>query len=499
MGFLLLMLQLQIHILYRLRTCLYNSEQLSSKDGSSDERLRQERQPREAPPLLPPHPPTKSREEPFRSIDIPPYPIPMSTEPPQPFSLENQEYFLKWDHAYLYDSRVEWRIELDLKLVKATILSVLECLGISQNNVEVEFRIEGGYNKIYTVKTGDVESSKIMEYIFRVSMPIDPYYKTEADVATTELVRHFTNIPVPVIYAYDSSTRNPLGLEWMLMEKVEGKELADGWKEMNDEEHIRTIRKVADWANELSNLKSDKIGSTYLRWTDSKLEFFIGPSTNYRFCKYRRLLYNVHRGPFSSTADFYDAMLDVQQQELDDPFYIDLLNSGFVQDESGDNNYDQKTKEEKLIYDDFILKRYGPQTRWGKKTRPALTALKLAMPEFRYHLDTLGLETTIIHEDLSFYNIFIDKDANLIALLDWEYVQFLPLIHSSTYPGLFDSDDVEERFQEVYKERLKELSSPLLICFREGQFFETNLLDRVIDVEKHDNRTIKWVAAHLRD
>ena len=394
-----------------------------------------------------------------------------------------------WHHPFFGDSQAEWRIELDLKLVKATILPVLERLGISQDKVEVEFLIEGGYNKIYTVKTGDVESCNIMEYILRVSIPIDPYYKTEADVVTTELVRHFTSIPVPVIYAYDSSARNPLGLEWILMEKVEGKELADGWKEMNDDEHIRAIRKVADWTNELSILKSDKIGSTYLRWTDSKLEFFIGPSTNFRFCKNRRLLYKVHRGPFSSTGDFYDALLDVQQHELDDPFYIDLLDSGLVEDESGDKDYDQMTKEEQLMYDDFRLKRFGPQARWGKRTRPALMALQLAMPKLRYLLDTLGLETSIIHDDLSLYNIFSDDEANLVALLDWEHVQFLPLIHSSKFPGLFGSDDIEERFQEVYKERLKELNSPLLICFRKGKFFETSLLDRVGNVVESDDRT----------
>lgn len=55
------------------------------------------------------------------------------------------------------------------------------------------FFADGGSNRVYTIQ------STARNYVFRVAFPIDPYYKTEADVTTSELVRHSTTIRVPTI------------------------------------------------------------------------------------------------------------------------------------------------------------------------------------------------------------------------------------------------------------------------------------------------------------
>lgn len=68
--------------------------------------------------------------------------------------------------------------------------------------------------------------------VFRATLPVHPYKKTESDNPTIEIVRHFTNIPVPFVYAFDSSMQNPLGLEWILMDKVNGKPLRETWFDM---------------------------------------------------------------------------------------------------------------------------------------------------------------------------------------------------------------------------------------------------------------------------
>lgn len=47
-----------------------------------------------------------------------------------------------------------------------------------------------------------------------------------SEVATMALVRSH-GIPVPVIYGYSTNINNPVGAEYILMEKVKGKSLGD--------------------------------------------------------------------------------------------------------------------------------------------------------------------------------------------------------------------------------------------------------------------------------
>jgi hypothetical protein len=79
-----------------------------------------------------------------------------------------------------------------------------------------------------------------------------------------EFARLQNTIPLPRVYMFDSSGENELGLEWMIMEKIDGHtldsviedELSMGQKE-------RVYRDVAGWVHQLSTLQFDKIGSLY--------------------------------------------------------------------------------------------------------------------------------------------------------------------------------------------------------------------------------------------
>jgi aminoglycoside phosphotransferase len=66
----------------------------------------------------------------------------------------------------------------------------------------------------------------------RVSLPVDPRYKTESEVATTEFVRQKTSLPVPRIIAFDSH-ENELGFEWILMDMMPGLTLRKRWRKMS--------------------------------------------------------------------------------------------------------------------------------------------------------------------------------------------------------------------------------------------------------------------------
>ena len=95
-------------------------------------------------------------------------------------------------------------------------MAVLERLGHDANAyLSIEFLTLGSLNRVYTALT------PWRTYVLKVPLPVDHHFKTESDVATTELVRDFTIIPVSILYTRDSCVDNDLGLEWILMDKVD--------------------------------------------------------------------------------------------------------------------------------------------------------------------------------------------------------------------------------------------------------------------------------------
>ena len=465
----------------------------------------------------------------YRSIPKPRFPIPFSKEGPRPFSIDERDRKMRTTHRFFWDPILSWRTSLDTELIKETITPVLELLGMDQDSTTISYLEEGGFNTVYTVTAIDRKSGLPVDYVVRIPFPVDPYYKMECDVATTELIRHFTSIPVPTIYAYDSSTANPLGLEWMLMEKIEGKELGDRWLDMDNEDHKRVVHQVAQWMDEMSKLQSDQIGGVYLRWTDSELEFFIGPSVDLRFVRNRRRSYRVNRGPFNSVWDYYDAFLDVQKQEFEDPVYLNAR-SELEEDDSAeeclDKELDEMTDEEKANFDEINLCEHGPQVNWSKRTVPSLNALQKALPIFREGVDVPDLVTTLVHWDISFNNLFVDSHDRLIALLDWEHNEFAQVLRINPLPDFLRSEDVgdddinmgcqgdvdldfwgvlmekqvemiQTYLRPIFKGYLEELESPLLDLFDQERDWTSELHDRVVNVAGHDRQIRKWVELHL--
>ncbi len=177
----------------------------------------------------------------------------------------------------------------------------------------------GSFNLAYNITAETVIAAFHQEYIFRVSLPIWPYYKVESDVATTEFVRHANNIPVPIIYAFDSNPDNKLCFEWMLMEKVQGTPLKDVWDTMEFDTKQRLVRDIAGWMTELSRFKFNKIGSIFMRYRQRHIDFYVGPMIHELLFEGDRLLHEVDRGLFRSVQALYNVILDLTERHVNDP------------------------------------------------------------------------------------------------------------------------------------------------------------------------------------
>lgn len=74
-----------------------------------------------------------------------------------------------------------WSLEPDLDVLRRTLL-----FHKPFSSLEVTFLAQGVFNKVYSVKM-DKEV-----HIMRVTLPVDPYYKTRSEVATINWIHHIS-------------------------------------------------------------------------------------------------------------------------------------------------------------------------------------------------------------------------------------------------------------------------------------------------------------------
>jgi hypothetical protein len=72
------------------------------------------------------------------------------------------------------------------------------------------------------------------------------------------------HIPVPKVYAWDSrSADNPVGVEYIIMEKQTGVELSRLWDDMAGIDKFEIIKQVVDYERLFTSTKFTKYGSLY--------------------------------------------------------------------------------------------------------------------------------------------------------------------------------------------------------------------------------------------
>lgn len=226
----------------------------------------------------------------------------------------------------LWGPTPRWPVDPDTSIIES--LSRNHQIIPAEHHLNVTFLAEGAFNKVYTIVTSDsggVESQ--LPYVFRATLPVEPFYKTASEVATLSYIREHTSVPVPRIIAHSSTADNELGFEWILMEKIPGVSLKSIWGEMDMETKEREARVVARYVKQLHDQCSfDVIGNLYFRedlldksvhaapTTDDR--FIIGPIvTAFMFGGGRKLRLLRNLGPYSNDVAYTAALTDAEVED----------------------------------------------------------------------------------------------------------------------------------------------------------------------------------------
>jgi hypothetical protein len=194
--------------------------------------------------------------------------------------------------------------------VKELCHLVAKSVGLSSTDIVLVTKIvEGGSYRIFEATFRD-ESKVIARLPYPCSIPRK--YGIASEVATMEFLR-IHGIPIPKILDWSSSASNPLGSEYIIMERVSGRELADTWDTMTFQERMAVVKKIVDIERLLFGIRFPASGSIFFKNSldpdveridmpdDKSLKdvgaFCIGPSTEYLWWYQKRNELAANGGP----------------------------------------------------------------------------------------------------------------------------------------------------------------------------------------------------------
>ncbi|KAK7967133.1 uncharacterized protein PG986_001410 [Apiospora aurea] len=276
----------------------------------------------------------------------------------------------------------KWQREPSLDVVREVCC---EQLGLSFSNMNgqgedtcaVAFLAAGAFNRVYTV------DSVKGKYVMRVSLPVDPIFKTRGEVSTLRFIRENTTIPVPEVIAFDDTRSSKIGFEWILMEFIPGQSLRYRWRKFSMDQKTTLVRRVAEMQAQLFQFHSIGRSPTLrgIGTLGTEKTFDIpGRIVTFPFVQGNCYDYDVPRGPFRSSHDWLDSHLQI----------ICL----------------QKLEEIEHAEDDEDK--------------------ELAMADIPPCPTYDQERTAIYHHDLSEMNIMVDEQGNITGIVDWECVCALP-------------------------------------------------------------------------
>ncbi|EAA32630.1 kinase-like protein [Neurospora crassa] len=342
---------------------------------------------------------------------------------------------LFWESAGL-DIEPRWARQPDIDAIAQV---VRRHLGItSPSQCVVTFHSSGTYNKLY-----HVNSPAHGRYLMRVILPVDPHNKTRGEVASLQLVRCKTDIPVPVVVAYDDTSDNEIGFEWILMELLEGQPAHLRWRKMNMRQKERLVGRMAEFQAQLSRCGNmtesgfrgiGTLGATS-RGDSDYVDLMMpepGPMVSPVFFTGERWHYPVSRGPFQSSHDWLRSYLNVIIKE---------------------HSATLAQPPPKLPDDTDREKRESAEgvTRVARKLARLLHKLfpQLVHPPERtvlWHGDSLSLD-----------NMLVDENGRITGVVDWECVSTMPRWVSTQFPEFLRGG--VEREEEPHRSRYADVFS----------------------------------------
>ncbi|GES59319.1 phosphotransferase enzyme family protein [Aspergillus terreus] len=171
----------------------------------------------------------------------------------QLFTYTNGHFLIDEDHQF---SRRYRKFNLD------ALCDIAARAGGSTCRITAIEKLEGRFSKALLMKRED-GSELIAKVPCRIAGPA--YLTTASEVGTLEYIKRYTTIPVPRLFSWSSDASNPVGAEYIVMEKATGVPLFGRWGEMAEIEEMELIKNLTQLEAQLAAILFPAYGGLYLR------------------------------------------------------------------------------------------------------------------------------------------------------------------------------------------------------------------------------------------
>ncbi|KAI9693396.1 MAG: hypothetical protein M1820_009325 [Bogoriella megaspora] len=313
-----------------------------------------------------------------------------------------------------------------LARIAASSIGAEEC-------VTIEKCVDGMYNKAYilTMDNGKEVIAKVPNLNAG-----EPHFTTASEVATMDFMRNVLNTPVPEVYSWSSrADDNPVGIEYIIMEKARGIPLVVVWDDLPAAAKAKILAAVSKIHKSWLSLTFSRYGALYYShdvdepssdclYINDKGErinnprFSIGRASGRSWVDVGRARVSYDRGPWQSATEYCRA---AARREL--------------------NALQSITKEPKQLFMICGPKLYSPSP--GKK-KAAIEAYEKIV-DWLIPTDATITAGQLWHNDMHDENIFVDPEdvTKITAIIDWQSVDIAPLFDHHPDPAFLAYQTLE--------------------------------------------------------
>ncbi|POR36099.1 Protein kinase-like protein [Tolypocladium paradoxum] len=270
------------------------------------------------------------------------------------------------------------------------------------NNVVLKVAFSDHVCWIARVRYGPVDVSRAREHAVDML----------SEIATMKTLSSRTTVPVPRVFAFDTSPSNEFGFPYILMECLEGRILDSSIARQVPADHLpKVARQLADVLFQLENLTFDRLGRIWCGENCDEpprvIPCAVDKTASATPC------------PQTSLEWFYASRQEENRRALET--HVD-------------------------------------DAQW----RTACWVLKTALSHIIVE-DRLHGPFPLCHLDLHYGNLLFDDEYNLTGVIDWSHAATVPLERLAvspefiTFPALPETDRVVVNFRDATRECLQEL------------------------------------------
>ncbi|EAW11778.1 uncharacterized protein ACLA_094800 [Aspergillus clavatus NRRL 1] len=255
------------------------------------------------------------------------------------------------------------------------------------------------------------------------------HFTTASEVATMDFLRNVMKIPIPNVLSWGSTSENPVGAEYILMENVRGVQLSKLWDQLEVDVKFEVLRNIAFYQEKWLDTSFSRYGSLYykndvglstpsVKYTDKTGvttvddRFTIGPSVSRQNNDDGRLKMDFDRGPWTTAAEYERA---TGLRELHCTGNIPKLPRS------------------------PIAIHYSGTYRPSRETK--ILAIESYLKILKYLLPERSIQTSHIwHCDLHAENIFVNPSnpSEIYGIIDWQSTELAPLYDHAIEPYILD-------------------------------------------------------------